>query len=134
MSLNQTKMKQKFLLELEKTPIIEAACRKSGLPRATLYRWRNADSKFDQDIEEVLAINRGRYNDLGESQLVSLMKAGNVSAIMFWLRNNHPAYAAKLRIDARVRQESEELTDEQAAVVEKALRFLGSSDDQSDRS
>lgn len=128
MSLNQIRLKKRFLAELEKTPIIEAACRKSALPRATLYRWRKMDAKFDRDIEEVLEINRGRYNDLGESQLVSLMKAGNVSAIMFWLRNNHPQYAAKLRIDAKVQHETEELTDEQAAMVERALRYLGGSD------
>jgi len=93
--------KNKLMSELKSAPIIQIACQKSGISRATYYRWRKEDPVFrgqaDQAIEQgVLFIN-----DLAESQLISLIKDKNTTAIIFWLKHRHNSYTPKLEMISR---------------------------------
>ncbi len=84
--------KAKFLAELEEIPIPSVACKRVGISKASVYRWKSDDPKFCKAMEE--AISRGRENitDLGEGKLVSLMKDGNFRAIKYWLESNEKRY------------------------------------------
>ena len=135
MSRNQSADKKKLLEKLQKMPIVEVACRQIGLPRATYYRWRKDDETFAEACDEAIAQSADRINDLAESQLISAIKDKNMSAITFWLKHHHPVYETRIKVDANIKHETEELTPEQAELVANALRlggFLPTSEGQSD--
>jgi len=93
--MKTNKSKELFLEQLKQTPIVEVACQKTGMARATYYHLRKTDPKFAEVADLALAEGKMLINDLGESQLISGMKAGNMTAIIFWLKNNHLNYKQK---------------------------------------
>lgn len=125
MSRNQSADKKRLLAKLEKTPIIEAACKTVGLPRSTYYRWRKDDPNFAEKCDEVIELSVGRINDLAESQLINAIKNQNMSAITFWLRHHHRSYRNRMEVDARINTTQQELTPEQTELVNKALQLAG---------
>ena len=49
------KQEKNILLEqLEKTPIVQIACEKSGVARSTYYRWMQSDKVFARQSREAL--------------------------------------------------------------------------------
>lgn len=125
MSRNQSTDKDKLLKQLEKTPIIEAACKQIGLPRSTYYRWRKEDESFAEACDETIELSVGRINDLAESQLINAIKDRNMSAIIFWLKHHHSSYRNKLDLNATINLAQQELTPEQAETVSRALQLAG---------
>lgn len=113
-----------LLLEaLQANPIVEAACQKAEVGRSTYYRYRQQDPEFAKKADEALQDGALLMNDMAESYLLSAIKSKNMSAITLWLRTHHPAYAAKLEISGALKHVREDLTPEQQAVVEEALRL-----------
>lgn len=131
MSRNQDADKKRLLAHLEKTPIVEAACKKAGLPRSTYYRWRKEDQVFADRCDETIDLSVGRINDLAESQLINAIKNQNMTAITFWLKHHHGKYRNRLEIDARIQAVQQELTTEQAEAVARALQLAGLQHDES---
>lgn len=118
---NRIKQEKKLLLEhLEKTPIVQIACEKSGVGRSTYYRWMQSDKAFAKASREALSKWVAMMNDLAESQLLKAVKDGNMSAIAFWLRSRHTSYSNKLEIVDI--PEREELTKEQKEIVRRVLK------------
>lgn len=125
MSRNQDADKKKLLERLRKTPIVEAACKQIGLPRATYYRWRKDDELFAEACDEAIEQSAHVVNDLAESQLIAGIKNQNMTAIMFWLKHHHGAYRTRVEVDARIEAVQQELTPEQSEAVAQALRLAG---------
>ncbi len=125
MSRNQKQDKQRLLEKLAKTPIVEVACKQAGVPRSTYYRWRKDDEAFAEQCDETIEQSAGLINDMAESQLIQAIKGQNMTAIIFWLKHHHPVYETRIKVDARLKHEPEELTPEQAEVVEQALKNAG---------
>lgn len=125
MSRNQEADKKRLLAQLAKTPIVEAACKQVSLPRSTYYRWRNEDEAFAELCDETIDLSIGRINDLAESQLINAIKNQHMTAIMFWLKHHHPMYESRMRIDGRITHQTDELTPEQAELIERALKNAG---------
>jgi hypothetical protein len=125
MSRNQDKDKKRLIEQLHKMPIVEAACRAIALPRATYYRWRKDDDAFADACDEAIEQSAGKINDLAESQLITAIKEKNLSAITFWLKHHHPVYENRVRLDGRIKHETEALTDEQEQLVSRALAMAG---------
>lgn len=117
------KNQELLLAQLRKTPIVELACDKIDIGRATYYRWRASDPEFAHEADEAIMEGSLLINDIAESQLMSAIREKNLTAIIFWLRNHHPSYAAKLEVTARLKADNEVLTPEQEALVTKALRL-----------
>ena len=115
--------KEKLLEQLKKTPIVQIACDKAGISRATYYRFRKNDLEFTKATDEALKEGLFLVNDIAESQLLSLIKEKNLTAIIFWLKHRHDEYGNRLEVTTKIRQGIEELSDEQKAVVEKALKL-----------
>ncbi len=130
MSRNQKQDKKKLLAQLAKTPIVEAACKQIGLPRSTYYRWRKEDEVFAEACDETLELSIGRINDLAESQLINAIKDRNMSAITFWLKHHHKSYETRVKVDARVEHEMQELTAEQEQLISRALTLAGLKEDE----
>lgn len=116
------KLKEAFLEQLRKSPILQVACEKLGVHRMSVYRWRKEDSTFDKAIEDALLDGQLLVNDLAESQLISAVKDRNMHAIMAWLKHHHPAYRTKVQIEGTVNT-IQELSPEQKELVRRALEL-----------
>ncbi len=117
------KDKQKFIEILEKTPVIQVACERAGISRATFYRWKESDKEFAEKTESALSEGNSLVSDIAIAQLISAIKEKNLGAIKFWLQNHHPDYANEMHITAKVEQEVT-LTPEQEALVRRALELV----------
>jgi predicted DNA binding protein len=118
----QKKEKDGLIEQLKKTPIIQYACEKASISRATYYRWHKDDKKFAEAADTALIEGSNLINDMAESQLIAAIKNQNMSGIIFWLKHHHPSY--KTRIELALDQKPhEELTPEQEEIVRKALRL-----------
>ncbi len=121
---NNHQTKELLLKQLTKTPIIQIACEKIGIARATLYRWKNEDSDFANKVDAAVQEGCLLVNDLAESQLISAVKDRNMQAIMYWLKHHHNNYRNRLEIEGTVNS-IQELSDEQKELFNKALQLMG---------
>lgn len=115
--------KKAMLEQLSKLPIIQIACQKAGVSRATYYRWRGEDKQFAKDADEAIREGVQMINDLSESQLITAIRNNNFSAVRFWLMNRHKAYANKVEVMERGNSANQNLNDEQKKIVEESLRL-----------
>jgi len=116
---------RKVLLEhLRKTPIVQLACEKSGIGRATYYRWRKEDNEFAIDADKALQEGVSLMNDFAESQLISSIRDKNMTAIIYWLKHRHKAYSTKVELKGEISAELGKLTPEQEALVNKAIDLV----------
>lgn len=114
---------QELLIEqLKKTPIIQLACEKTSIGRASYYRWLEKYPEFAKRANEAICEGSLLINDLAESKLISAISNGNLGAIVFWLRSHHLTYMPKLEITS---PHHEQLTEEEQAAIEKALKLTG---------
>lgn len=114
---------QEILVEqLKKTPIVQIACEKVGVGRATYYRWRKENEEFEKLADEAISEGNALVNDMAESQLMSAIRDKNLTAIIFWLKHHHVNYATKVEVTGHLKYE-EQLTPEQEELVMKALKL-----------
>jgi len=92
--------KQKKLLieQPRKTPIVQVACQKRGVHRATYYRWRLDSPEFAAEADAAIVEGELMINDLAESQLISAIQEKNIRAITFWLNHHHARYGTKVEL------------------------------------
>lgn len=119
--MKKSKLQNQFFEELAKVPIVQIACEKTGISRNSVYRWRKEDKTFASKMDKALAEGVALVNDMSESQLLTLIKEKNWSAISFWLRHRNDNY--KDKIEVTTKEESEALTPAQAKIVRQALRL-----------
>lgn len=121
---------QALLLEqLRKIPIVSIACEKSGIGRATYYRWKKEDSEFSKAADDALAEGTHLVNDMAESQLLAAIRDNNLGAVMYWLKHRNPNYNNKLEVTARIKQDNDSLTPEQEAAITEALKMASLGDE-----
>lgn len=119
----KTKDKELLLEILKKTPIVQIACEKAGVSRASYYRWRKEDVEFTKKSDQALLEGSLLVNDMAESQLMSAIKDKNMTAIIFWLKHHHPNYATRIEVMATSKNPEIHLTDEQKELLNKALEM-----------
>ena len=119
--MKKNKYQGLFLFELEKVPIVQVACEKTNLSRNTIYRWKKEDSIFAKKMDESLSIGVALINDMSETQLLTLIKEKNWSAISFWLKHRNDNYKNKVEITTK--GDDDELTPSQAKIVKEALKL-----------
>lgn len=115
--------KQVLIEHLRKLPIIQVACEKSGIARATFYRWRKEDPEFSRETQNALDEGTHLINDMAESQLISGIRDKNMSAIMYWLRHHHETYINRMELITRLGEADDLLTPTQQCVIREALRI-----------
>jgi hypothetical protein len=124
---------KKLLLEqLQKIPVVEIACQKLGIGRASYYRWRAESKEFAKEADEAIREGRELGNDMSESQILKAIRDGNLSAAYFWLKHNSKNYATKVELTANIKPD-EELTPEQQETVRKALALTGLSEEEKEK-
>lgn len=119
--MKKNKLQDQFFIELEKVPIIQVACEKTSISRNSIYRWRKEDKVFCKKMDEALANGVALVNDMSESQLLTLIKEKNYSAISFWLRHRNDNYKDKIEITTK--EDNEALSPSQAKIVRNALKL-----------
>jgi len=119
----QNKLKEAFLEQLKRTPTIETSCQKISIARATVYRWIKASGKFEKKVDEALVEGRTFMSDIAENQLFSLIGDKKIEAIRLYLSTHNARYGNKLELSGKVSTKDEPLTDEQKALIKKALRL-----------
>ena len=118
----KNRIKNTFLEELKRVPIVLVACEKSGISRNSVYRWRKEDEDFAKSMDEALSEGEALVNDMSESQLLTLIKEKKWQAISFWLRHRNPRFRDKFEVTSKV-EDSGELTPSQIKVVHNALQL-----------
>ncbi len=128
--IRQTAEKKSIIDQLKRVPIIQVACERAKVSRATFYRWRTEDKEFRKEVEGALVEGTVFINELSESQIITLIKEKNLPAIRLWLRHNDPKYAERIEIMNRPPEEA--LNPEQEEAVRRALELAAlATEDQS---
>lgn len=91
------KQKKALVDQLRRTPIVQVSCERTGIGRATYYQWRKSDRVFARAADKAIQAGEFFINDLAESKLITMIQNGNLTAIIFWLKHNHPKYAVTTR-------------------------------------
>ena len=87
--------KSKFLEILNEYPLMSIACKKSGISKATIYRWMKDNPDFNKAVESAKKEGRQFINEIAESGLFSKIKEKDLAAIKYYLNNNDPRYVPK---------------------------------------
>ena len=119
--IRKSQDKELLVEQLKKTPIIQLACEKTGIGRATYYRWRKEDDEFALEADEAIHFGEQLVNDMAESQLLSAIRDQNMTAISFWLKHHHKNYTTKVELSGKIKTECNQLTPEQQEAITKAL-------------
>jgi hypothetical protein len=126
--MKKDRIKTLFLEQIRKIPIIQVACEKVGVARSSVYRWKEEDKEFNKALEEALAEGEALINEMGESQLISLIREKNWQAISFWLRKRSPRFRDRVEVTGNIELPKDELTLEQQTIVTEALRLASLND------
>jgi hypothetical protein len=129
-NLRQAKHKEALLEHLRKMPILQIACERTGIGRATYYRWRNEDEDFKKAVDEAIVEGEALITDMTESQLISLIRDKHFPAVQLWLRQHHPKYTNKVELSGSLKVDDEPLTSDQEALIRQALKLAGLEDKQ----
>ncbi len=132
LNMKKIKLQKQFFEELRKVPIVQVACEKTGLSRNSVYRWKKEDSEFSKNMDQAISDGVAFVNDMSESQLLTMIKEKNWSAISFWLRHRNDNYKNKIDISGSI-ETINELSIEQKELVNQALKLAGVETDEEDR-
>jgi hypothetical protein len=120
--MKKNKIKNAFLAELKRIPIVQVSCEKVGISRNSVYRWKREDEEFSKLMDEALAEGEELVNDMSESQLLSLIKEKNFAAISFWLRHRNSKFRERVEVTTKL-EKQEKMNPEQEAITREALRI-----------
>ena len=121
--MKKNRIQNQFFEELKKVPIVQVACEKIGVSRNSVYRWKKEDKSFSKKMEQAMFDGVAFVNDMSESQLLTMIKEKNWSAISFWLKHRNNNYKDKIEITTK--EDNDNLTPKQKKIVRNALK-LGS--------
>lgn len=130
--LRQEKDREILLEHLRKTPIIQMACEKAGISRATYYRWKSVNKKFAKEAEEAIDEGVALMNDFAESQLISAIRDKNMTAIIYWLKHRHKAYSNRVEVTGSFEHKTLEIPEEYKDLIKKALEISMPGKEQND--
>lgn len=118
----KAQLKKSFLEALEKSlGVITDACRKSKIPRRTVYNWIRDDPEFSASVRDVESIAL----DFAESSLFKQIKDGNTTATIFYLKTKGKARGYIERSEYAV--DVSNLTEDQVdAMLNRAIKSLQS--------
>ena len=90
--------KEQLLEALTKSlGIVSTACLSVGVSRTTYYKYYNDDEQFKSQVDDISDI----AIDFAESQLFELIKGGNITAVIFYLKTKGKkrGYVEKQELD-----------------------------------
>jgi hypothetical protein len=117
------KQKEDLIDQLKKNPVIQIACEKLDIGRATHYRWYTDDKEYAQAVDT--AINEGVsfVAEFAESQLFNAVRNNEPWAIGMVLKAMHPRYKNKIELTGNIVHALRELTAEDEELIKESLRL-----------
>lgn len=88
--------KERFLAHLEKMPIVTGVVKATGIGRSTYYSWKLQDRQFAARAQNAIDEGRRTINDVTLSKLLERIGEGNMTALIFWLKYNHPWFTERI--------------------------------------
>lgn len=82
-----------FLDELSLAPVPSFVCKKIGLSRNTVYRWRIEDPDFAAKMDKAMRMGTRSINDICELGIIKKAQEGDFKSMKYWLDNNKANYA-----------------------------------------
>lgn len=116
---------EEFLENLKKSQgNILVAAKKTGIGRTTIYEKRKKDERFRKRMDKILEEQTEEMNDYAEGKLFQAIRAGNLTALIFYLKTRHPKYRIRklLEIEGKLKVE-QKLTKEEKELIEKAINY-----------
>jgi hypothetical protein len=98
MNKSEQLKKEQLLQALTKSlGIVSTACASVGMSRTTYYKYYNDDEQFKIQVDDISDI----AIDFAESQLFELIKGGNITAVIFYLKTKGKkrGYVEKQELD-----------------------------------
>ena len=114
-----------ILEQLAKCCIIQLACERVGIGRSTYYMWLSEDKEFKELTDKAIGAGRAYLNDIAFSGLLKRIQEGNITMLIFWLKNNHPWFGDKIRHEYHLVDKDGILPEEQREQIVKAYRLSG---------
>ncbi len=113
----RTKRNKKLLLdELEKTKgIVTIACKRIGITPKTFYQWLKVDKEFAEEVDEV----EWNQRTFVEGKLIKKIANDDITAIIFYLKCNHPKFKPKSEIDVNDTRELEQIRSDYDGLIKK---------------
>ena len=125
--MKKDKKKDEFLEQLKKVPIVQVSCDMVNISRNSVYRWKKEDMEFSKAMDDSLKVGEDFINDMGEAQLLNLIKEKSWPALAFWLKHRNPKFRDKIEVTTKI--DNDTLTPEQEAIVKKALELSNSNNE-----
>jgi len=88
-------LKELFMEELSKNPIIQSVCQKLNVSRATIYRWFKEDVSFKDGCNYSIIKGNDIMNDVAKHQLFNKVKEGHYRSLVYYLSRRHPEFIEK---------------------------------------
>src|SRR3989344_554505 len=88
--------KNKFLDELRKTSIVTSACNKTGISRATIYRWIKKDPSFRELVDEAKSMGIEVMCDAAELVIFSGIKDKKFQSARYYLEHHSKRYMTRM--------------------------------------
>lgn len=116
-------LKEKVTEFLTEIPVAKYAYSKARVLKATYYKWRKIEERFRYASDEAIIQGKISINDLAKSQIVKKIQEGNITAAIFWLKNNDPDFNPKVVLEIQRKEES--LSDNQIKEIKTAMLRVG---------
>jgi hypothetical protein len=97
----QNREKEVLLEQLRKMPVISIACERANVGRTTFHRWIKEDAAFEEAVNDAMSEGDKVLDDVGKTQLVSLMKDKKWEAVKYFLEKHHPEFLSEKAREAR---------------------------------
>ena len=82
-SRNKAIEKKRIVDQLREMPIVEVACRRAGVARATYYRWLKKDAEFAKLCREALEHSTSAVSDIAEAARVEDHTAAHTIEVLW---------------------------------------------------
>ncbi|MEK7144417.1 MAG: phBC6A51 family helix-turn-helix protein [Patescibacteria group bacterium] len=125
LSVKTAEQKLAVLEHLTKCCIVQLACERVGVGRSTYYKWLSEDKEFKGLANKAINTGREYLNDIAISGLLKKIQEGHLTALIFWLKNNHVWFAERIRHEYHLVDNDGILPDEQREQIVRACRISG---------
>ncbi len=115
------KQKEDLIDQLKKNPVIQIACEKLDIGRATHYRWYADDEEYAKAVDSAIAEGVTFVAEFAESQLLNAVRNGDPWAVSMVLRAMHPRYKNKVEFIGTINHTNRELTEEDIEFMKESL-------------
>ena len=87
--------RSKIIEILSENPSVHYACKKTGIARATHYRWMKDNAEYRTAINRALKEGRTQWTENAEAVLMKKVRDGNMRAVTYYLSHNDARYIPK---------------------------------------